>query len=77
MSASPSTRHAIAVLWPAFLAACLLEIVVFGSFDPDDFHGFGAAVHLSREAVLSIAFFVFWFVAAIAGFATWKLSREE
>ena len=77
MSASPSTRHGIAVLWPAFLAACLLEIVVFGSFDPDDFHGFGSAVHLSREAVLSIAFFVFWFVAAIAGFATWKLSREE
>ena len=44
-----------AIAWPAFVAACVLEIIVFAAFDPADFHAFGAE-SWQRESVLSIAF---------------------
>jgi len=48
------------VIWPAFLAACVLEVVVFAMVDPQSLHWSGHAVPLSRQAVYSLAFFVFW-----------------
>ena len=61
----PSTaKDRIAVLWPAFLAACLLEIVVFASFDPHDVRSFGVP-ELEVQSVYSIAFFGFWMIASL------------
>ena len=72
----PPARPAIAVLWPAFLAACALELVVFAAFDPADFHAFGQTTP-SETAVMSIAFFVFWAITSIAGYVTLRLSNPD
>ena len=54
------TQILMRVLWPAFIAACLLELVVFAVVDPQDLHWLGQAVTLSRQTVYSLSFFVFW-----------------
>lgn len=72
-SAAGAARPAIAILWPAFLAACALELIVFASFDPADFHGFGQRT-MSDIGVLSIAFFAFWAITAVAGYVTVRLA---
>lgn len=70
-------REWITVLWPAFVAACLLEIVVFAAFDPHDFTLFGWQLEAQdRDAVYSLAFFAFWAICAAAGIVTWSLSRS-
>lgn len=70
-----NAREWIAILWPAFVAACLLEIVVFAGFDPHDFTLFGIVAE--GEAVYSIAFFAFWGICSMAGIVTWSLSRSS
>ncbi len=54
------------VAWPAFLAAGMLEIVVFAVVDPAQMQWAGQALPWSRQAAYSIAFFVFWIVAMVA-----------
>jgi hypothetical protein len=48
------------IVWPAFLVAAVLEMVVFALVDPSTLHWFGQPVALSREAVYTLSFFVFW-----------------
>ena len=48
------------IAWPAFLVAAVLEMVVFALVDPSSLHWFGQPVTLSREAVYTLSFFVFW-----------------
>lgn len=72
-----NAREWIAVLWPAFVAACVLEIVVFACFDPHDLHAFGGSIDLERDAVYSLAFFAFWAVTGLTGLVTWSLSRSS
>ena len=50
----------MAIVWPAFLAAGVLEIAVFAVFDPQDLHWNGVPLTLSRQAIYTVAFFVFW-----------------
>jgi len=50
--------------WPAFLAACALELLVFAAVDPQDLRRSGHAVEISRQAVYTLSFFAFWLVAA-------------
>jgi len=69
-------RDWIAVLWPAFLAACLLEIVVFASFDPHDLRTSGGA-DPGIQSVYSLAFFSFWIIASLASLGTWTLARRQ
>lgn len=64
----------MAVLWPAFLMAAVLEMVVFALIDPADLHWHGAALDWSRPAVYTAAFFVFWAVVSAATFLTALLS---
>ena len=40
--------------------AAVLEMVVFALVDPGDLHWFGSPLAMSREAVYTLAFFVFW-----------------
>ena len=51
------TQRVLWVAWPGFLAACLLELVVFAFADPADLHWSGHALELSRQAVYTAAFF--------------------
>lgn len=51
------------IAWPAFLAACVLELLVFALVDPHDLRGLGPGSGWSRQGVYTAAFFVFWIVA--------------
>jgi hypothetical protein len=69
-------RMAAAILWPAFLVAAVLEIVVFAFVDPGSLHGVsGAALPLSDTAIYSIAFLVFWGCTSAACALTVLLER--
>jgi hypothetical protein len=67
-----------AVWWPAFLMAGVLEMLVFAFVDPEDLHWLGgASVELSRTAVYTTAFFVFWLLVGLAGSITQLLMLES
>lgn len=60
-----------AVLWPSFLMAGVIEMLVFSLVDPADLHWLGgAAVEASAQTVYSVAFLVFWGVIALASALT-------
>lgn len=74
---APSLRRWSAVLWPAFLMAGVLEIVVFAHVDPAALHDIhGAPFEVSATAVYSIAFLVFWALMAISAAITQGLDRS-
>lgn len=73
-------QRALTILWPAFLMAGVLEMLVFAVIDPGDLHWFGGApVELSNQAVYTVTFLIFWGVIATAGALTSLLetSPEE
>ena len=63
------------VLWPSFLIAGAAEGAFFSLFDPMDMAFFGEPVTLSRTAVYSIGFFLFWGFAAASSGLTSFLQR--
>jgi hypothetical protein len=65
------SRVALQILWPAFLMAGVLEVLVFALVDPRDLHWLGGApIEASRQAVYTLAFLAFWAVIAAAGAIT-------
>ena len=70
-----SVREWIIVLWPAFMAACVLETLVFAGFDPHDINLFGLTLDTDAETVYSLAFLAFWAVSAVFGILTWILAQ--
>jgi len=56
----------MAVAWPAFLLAGVLEILVFALVDPGEMHWHGQPLAWSSDAVYSVSFFVFWLITAVA-----------
>lgn len=64
------TQKLMWIVWPAFLAACVLELLVFAVVDPADLHWSGHGLGWSRQAVYSVSFFVFWWVTMAAGALT-------
>ena len=73
----PVLQRALAILWPAFLMAGVLEMLVFVVVDPGDLRWFGGApVELSREAVYTVTFLIFWGVIAFSGALTSLLSAS-
>lgn len=58
------------ILWPAFLAACALELLVFGFVDPNELEWRGHPLGISRQGIYSAAFFAFWAVCAVACWIT-------
>jgi hypothetical protein len=48
------------VVWPAFLAASVLQTLVFALVDPGELHWPVQIGQPSRQAVYAVAFFVFW-----------------
>jgi hypothetical protein len=61
-------KKAMVILWPAFLAAGAAEVVFFTIVDPLDFE-------LGRMSAYSIAFFLFWTLAAGSSALTCFLQR--
>jgi hypothetical protein len=62
------------ILWPSFLMAGVLELLVFALVDPQDMSWFGHPFEISRQAAYTLGFFVFWFINSLAGALTLFLS---
>ena len=61
-------RSALQIVWPAFVAACVMALLVFAHVDPADVHTLaGAPIELSRQAIYTLSFFGFWAVNSAAG----------
>lgn len=54
------------ILWPAFVMAGVLELLVFAVVDPQDLSWFGQHFEMSRPAVYTLGFMVFWLVTSLA-----------
>ena len=64
------------IAWPAFLVACILEVLVFAMVDPQDLHWFGQPIEVSRQGVYTVSFFVFWAISMVASGLTTLLSMS-
>ena len=62
------------IVWPSFLMAGVLELLVFALVDPQDMHWFGHPFEVSRQAAYTLGFFVFWFIISLSGALTLFLS---
>ena len=62
--------------WPAFLAAGVMEVLVFAAFDPLDLHWLSHSADFSRTAIYTVAFFMFWAIFAAAGYMTMLLAMS-
>ena len=68
--------HLMWVLWPAFLAAGVLEMLVFAAIDPEDMRWMGQSLTWPRQAIYSLGFFVMWGLTAVASSLSLMLSRS-
>ncbi len=65
------------IAWPAFLVAAVLEMLVFAMVDPEQLHWVtGADLGLSRQAVYTVSFFVFWAAAMVSSGLTTLLAMS-
>ncbi len=64
-----STRI-MSVLWPSFLLACVLEMLVFGMIDPGDLFQTEATLEMTRKTTYAMAFLVFWAVTGASSALT-------
>jgi len=64
------------VVWPAFLLAGVLEVLVFALVDPQDLHWLGRPVELSRQGVYTLSFLVFWCITMLSSGLTTLLSMS-
>ena len=69
--------HLMAILWPSFLMAGVLEVLVFALVDPASLRWMGGEViNLSASAVYTLAFFAFWGVIVASGLMTRLLQAD-
>ncbi len=66
-------RQIVGVLWPSFLVACAMEMLVFALVDPVSVYCGADALHMSRQGAYTAAFFVFWLMAAASSACTMLL----
>lgn len=59
-------RKFLAIAWPSFLAACVLQALVFGLVDPLELE----LGPWSRQTVYAAAFIVFWLIAMLSSALT-------
>lgn len=65
------------ILWPSFLLAGVLEMVVFSVVDPHDLHWPALLQDLSRQAVYTLGFFAFWIATAASSALTVLLGMKS
>ncbi len=65
--------RATTVLWPAFVMAGVAEMLLFAFVDPAALHGLGGeTIELSRQAVYTLAFLIWWaLISAAAAITLW------
>ncbi len=71
-------ERVLLVLWPAFVMAGILEALVFVVVDPESLTWFGGPpVELSRQAVYTVSFLIFWAVISAAGGVSAMLASRQ
>ena len=70
-------KHIIWILWPAFAAAGIAEIVFFTVIDPQQLFLLGQPVQLSAIATYSIGFLMFWLICAGSSLLTWFMLPQS
>ncbi|HTP71417.1 MAG TPA: hypothetical protein VML58_04295 [Burkholderiaceae bacterium] len=74
----PLRARVLLILWPSFVMAGVLEMLVFAIIDPVALQWPGAdTLQWSRSAMYSVAFLVFWGVIALSTAVTEYLMRDE
>ena len=69
--------RALTVLWPAFVAAALIDGLVFSLVDPLDLQVFDMGTALDRPAIYTLAFVCFWVLTSAAGATTMLLCEAR
>ena len=64
------TSRLMWIVWPAFLSACVLELVVFAVVDPAQVYWAGSPLGWSRQGVYTASFFAFWAATTLASALT-------
>lgn len=73
----PFVLRALTILWPAFVMAGVLEMLVFAVVDPAELRWFGSEpIGWPAAAVYTITFLIFWGVISVSGALTALLSTE-
>lgn len=66
------------ILWPSFLAACILEALVFSIVDPGELHWPGHFGTPSTRAIYTVTFFAFWLVCGLCSrLVLWLVESER
>ena len=66
------------ILWPAFMAAGVLDMLVFAVIDPADLRWFGGApIGWPAQAVYTVTFLMFWAAISAAGAVSALLALES
>lgn len=76
--AVPAKRMAwMWVVWPSFLAACLLEMLIFAIVDPQTLAIAHEPQQWSARSIYSISFMVFWCFTLLSSALTAWLSSAN
>ena len=72
------SQLALRILWPAFLVAGVLEMLVFAVMDPRELRWFGGPlIGWAPLAIYSVTFLMFWVGIAASGALTTLLSLSS
>ncbi|MCK9517204.1 MAG: hypothetical protein WCZ18_12660 [Ottowia sp.] len=63
------------IIWPAFVAAGVLEMMTFAVLDPLTLALFGEPVSWSRQTIYSVTFLIYWLLFAACSAVTLLLAR--
>jgi hypothetical protein len=63
-------ERTIQILWPSFIVAGIMDILMFAFFDPMEIMYQGSALFESRLAAYSAVFFIFWLFGASSSILT-------
>lgn len=66
-------RSLIWILWPAFVAAAIVEFLFFALVDPQQLYWLGEPVKFSVSATYSLGFLMFWMICAASSVLTYLL----
>ena len=72
------TQRVMQIVWPAFVVAGVLEMLVFAVIDPADLRWFGGApIGASAQAIYTVTFLMFWAAVATSGAVSALLAVES
>jgi len=70
-------KHVIWILWPAFIAAGIAEVVFFTVIDPKQLYLLGQPVELAALTTYSIGFFLFWLLCIGSSLMTYFMLPQS